>query len=194
MSPSKRVCDGKRVRLIALMRRLGHQVAFELGEAGVRRHHDQRRVLALDERQRVRERRGVRGRRRSRQQAAVVAHHVADRVHDRQRPDHRVVDARRRRPEAAGHAVVGALPLPDRRARPRPDLPGRERAPGLGGGEGGDALVGTGPDAARARRGRTPRPPARSGPSRPRSRSLGPAPRATASRRRRRRARTPTRR
>src|SRR5918994_1807178 len=70
--------DGPAHRMV---RGLRQQVAFELGETGVCRDDDQRCVLAFDEGQRLRERRGIRGGRPAPPQAPVVAHHLAERVH-----------------------------------------------------------------------------------------------------------------
>ena len=125
-----------------------------LSSTRVGRHHDERRVLARPEGERVGEADGVGGRGRPREHRAVGADHVADRVHHRQRADGRVADADRRGAQPARHAVVGPLPLPDRRAPPGTDPPGREGLAVDHGGQRGLALRGAGrspPDSTRSK-------------------------------------------
>ncbi len=149
----------------AVMRAAGQQVALDLRAPGVGGDDHQRRVgpgarRILLEGRGVGEARRVGRRARPDEQAPVVAHDVADRVHHRDRTDHHVAVTRRRAAEAAGGAVLGTPPLRHPSPAAGADAPGREDGGGiLRRGERGAALLGpraqaAGRDEVEDRRGR----------------------------------------
>ena len=122
-SPSKRVCDGWMRARQAVVRALGDQMALELRATRRRSRRPPAWCSSPSPRTaRDRERRARRAARSTREHRAVVADHVADRVHDRDRGDR----PRRRRapsptPRPPGdRARARATSRPSRRARRRP--------------------------------------------------------------------------